>query len=103
MARKFYQLQSSNIERISFDLDSRQLFVVFARTGKCYAYKGVPAAVILQLLWADSPGSVFHRSIRDVFPGAPVDEAPPSAKPLAKGGKVALGRTVTVQKRKVKS
>ena len=61
---------SSSISKIKFDHFSRILNVTF-KTGKTYAYLGVPADLVDKMLEikeaGDSAGKFFHKNIRSEF------------------------------------
>ena len=56
-------VQSSSIEAIGYDSDTRELFVRFVG-GKVYAYLDVDEQVFQQLLMANSKGSYVNREIK---------------------------------------
>jgi hypothetical protein len=57
---------SSNISRVGYDADAKQLTVHFKGGGR-YSYAGVPDEVYKALLAADSKGGYFHTHIRGEF------------------------------------
>lgn len=50
---------SQNIKRISYNVDSEQMFVEFSASGN-YLYSNVPPHVFGAIVIADSVGSVFN-------------------------------------------
>lgn len=56
-------VQSSNIEAIGHDADSKILTVRF-RNGSTYAYQNVESDIFLKILDAPSVGSAFHSLIK---------------------------------------
>jgi len=61
-------VQSSAIEKVSYDPDAQTLFATFRDSGRTYAYDGVPEEVYDSLLFSDSLGAYFNTHIRDCFP-----------------------------------
>ena len=61
-------VSSSQIAAVGYDPTARRLVVRFrgygGRPGAVYSYSGVPAEVAAGLVGAASPGSYFHRHIR---------------------------------------
>jgi hypothetical protein len=59
---------SSQIAAVGYDPIARQLVVRFHGSGPrpeaIYSYAGVPAQIAAELIGAESPGSYFHRHIR---------------------------------------
>lgn len=60
-------VSSSAIRRISYDACTATLFVMFT-SGRLYAYRGVPKAVVDELLGAPSHGAAFNALVRDRYP-----------------------------------
>ncbi|WP_420138822.1 KTSC domain-containing protein [Sphingomonas sp.] len=58
---------SSVIRTFHYDPAEKALIVTF-RTGKRYAYSGVPAEVVSALRSAASLGTFFNAAIRDHYP-----------------------------------
>ena len=59
-------VDSSNIEAIGYDDDSRELHVRFL-TGETYLYSEVPREVFDAMLDAPSKGSFLNRQIKGVY------------------------------------
>ena len=59
-------LASSNLSACSYDADERVLQIRF-RSGRTYGYKDVPEDTYEGLKQADSPGSYFNSTIKNVF------------------------------------
>lgn len=57
------KLESSAIQEVIYDENSRLLTVVFHHGG-AYDYPDVPKEKVLGLIHADSCGKYFHREIR---------------------------------------
>jgi len=68
-------MPSSVIARFAYHPDDHRLEVWF-RTGRCYAYHNVPAAVAAALERAPSKGSYFNAHIRDAFESTRIDRPP---------------------------
>lgn len=63
---KWQELQSSNLRRCSYDIETEVLSIQF-HSGKVYTYEGVPVSVYNGLIEASSPGQYFNREIKDVY------------------------------------
>lgn len=63
MAPEMEYVDSSNIESVGYDGDTRELHVSFV-TGKLYIYAEVPEETYAELLSADSKGSYLNREIK---------------------------------------
>ena len=61
---KKYQIESSNIESIGYDVQEKKLVVTF-KGGKSYQYNSITPATVCNLIFADSVGKVFHHTIKD--------------------------------------
>ena len=59
---------SSQIAAVGYDPIARQLVIRFhgcgSRPEAIYSYAGVPARIAAELIGAESPGTYFHRHIR---------------------------------------
>ncbi len=64
---EMHEVDSSNIESVGYQSSSEELHVRF-RSGRTYAYTGVPENVFLELLSAPSKGSYFNRVIKPSYP-----------------------------------
>jgi hypothetical protein len=60
------QLDSSNLKRCSYDIETETLQIQF-HSGKVYTYQGVPASVYNGLLEASSPGQYFNSNIKGIY------------------------------------
>jgi KTSC domain len=69
----FTPVVSSNISGVAFDTKDKSLYIKF-KTGSIYKYSDVEFCEDLHddLIDAASPGSFFHSSIRDVYPGSQI-------------------------------
>jgi hypothetical protein len=63
---KWQELQSSNLRRCSYDIETGMLQIQF-NSGKTYTYQEVPASVYNGLLEASSPGQFFNQNIKGVY------------------------------------
>ena len=63
---EWQQLESSNLKRCSYDIETETLRIQF-NSGKVYTYDGVPASVYNGLLEASSPGQYFNSNIKGVY------------------------------------
>ena len=61
-------VDSSNLESIGHDADTRTLYVRFLSTGRIYAYFNVDREVFEKLQRAESKGGYFNSMIRGAFP-----------------------------------
>lgn len=60
-------VESSMIEAVGYDPDSKELEVAF-NSGEIYRYADVPRAIYEGLLAADSKGQFMHAHVIDTFP-----------------------------------
>jgi hypothetical protein len=60
-------VQSSALERVSYDDKAHTLRATFRESGRTYVYEDVPQAIYDRLLFADSMGSYFNAHVRDRF------------------------------------
>jgi hypothetical protein len=60
-------VQSSALERVTYDDAARTLRATFRESGRTYVYEDVPQAIYDRLLFADSMGSYFNTYVRDHF------------------------------------
>jgi KTSC domain len=58
---------STLIRSVGYDLDNSILEVEFVESGRVYTYYDVPLSVFSELLDAESIGSYFNESIRDLY------------------------------------
>ena len=58
--------ESSNIARIGYDNDNKELRVDF-KAGGSYLYSNVPSQLYENMVKAPSKGKFFHSSIKNVF------------------------------------
>ncbi|HET7085012.1 MAG TPA: KTSC domain-containing protein [Rhizomicrobium sp.] len=68
-------VQSSAIERVSYDEDAHTLCATFRASHRTYVYEGVPVEIYDGLIFADSLGRYFNTHIRDHFPHHEVQRA----------------------------
>lgn len=59
-------VESSNIESVGYDVESRELEVEF-KTGAVYSYSDVPPEVAEGLLNAESVGRYFAAHVKGVY------------------------------------
>lgn len=57
-------VDSSNVESIGYDPDTRELHVSFVSTGLIYVYYDVDEWVFDELMQADSKGSYLNRNVK---------------------------------------
>jgi len=60
------KVESSNIESIGYDEESKTLIVEF-KSGSTYSYIGVPSIVFKKMLESDSKGKFLNNNIKPVF------------------------------------
>jgi hypothetical protein len=60
-------VQSSALERVTYDDAAHTLRATFRETGRTYVYEDVPQAIYDRLLFADSMGRYFNAHVRDRF------------------------------------
>lgn len=65
----YFPVNSSHIKEVGYE--NGTMHVRF-RTGDLYRYENVGPKIYSGLLKAPSPGSFFHRFVRDRFPGQQV-------------------------------
>lgn len=58
---------SSNIGKVGYDREAREMVVEF-RNGGSYAYAGVDPTTAADLASASSPGQFFHLHVRNRYP-----------------------------------
>lgn len=64
---KLVRVESSSIDSVGYDPDSRRLFVRFVESGNAYVYSNVPKRVFDELLASNSKGRYFNEQIRGAF------------------------------------
>ena len=62
-----HYVDSSNIEAIGYDEDSRELHVRFLKSGDTYVYHEIEAGVFEEMMQADSKGSYLNRRIKGTY------------------------------------
>ena len=67
---------STNLTSVGYDRTTTTLEIEF-RGGAVYLYRGVPHAIYLRLMSADSKGRYFAQQIRGRFPFQRVPETKP--------------------------
>lgn len=60
-------VNSSAMTHVHYDEDAAELDITFIG-GKIYRYVGVPLAIYVDLLEAESKGTFFNEHIKEVFP-----------------------------------
>ena len=60
-------VQSSALERVSYDEEAHTLCATFRETRRTYVYEDVPQEIYDALIFADSLGRYFNSHIRDQF------------------------------------
>jgi len=60
------KVESSNVESIGYDEDSKTLIVEF-KSGSTYSYNGVPSIVYKKMLESESKGKFLNNNIKPVF------------------------------------
>ncbi len=60
-------VNSSAMRYVHYDEDTAELDITFAG-GRIYRYVGVPLAIYVGLLEAESKGTFFNEHIKEVFP-----------------------------------
>lgn len=66
MGREYHYVKSSNIQGVSYDVDSQTLYVQF-NNGSEYSYAGVPQEEYDSLIEAPSPGSYLNDNIKGQY------------------------------------
>jgi hypothetical protein len=61
------ELTSSNIASADYDDETGEMTVTF-KSGQTYSYRA-PKTVFDALVSSPSPGSFFHRNIKNIYPG----------------------------------
>ena len=61
-------IDSSLIRSIGYDFPNSLLEVELLPSGRVYRYFDVPLSIYNELMAADSKGSYFNESIRDLYP-----------------------------------
>jgi hypothetical protein len=61
-------VQSSALERVSYDKAAHTLRATFRNCGRTYVYDGVPQEIYDGLILAESLGNYFNCHIRGRFP-----------------------------------
>jgi hypothetical protein len=69
---KMTPVDSSSIDELGYDKDSKTLRILFKSSGQLWDYDEVPESVYAKLLKAPSVGKEFNSSIRGVFYGRKV-------------------------------
>lgn len=57
-------LNSSAIDSVEYDPESRTLTIVFTSSSRAYTYHGVPEGIYWGLVVSSSPGTYFNDHIR---------------------------------------
>lgn len=61
------RVESSSIDSVGYDPDTRRLFVRFLESGNAYVYSEVPERVFNDLLASNSKGRYFNEMIKGAF------------------------------------
>lgn len=61
------RVESSSIDSVGYDPDTRRLFVRFLESGIAYVYAEVPERVFNELLASNSKGRYFNDEIKGAF------------------------------------
>lgn len=95
-------IDSSSIRSLGYDFASSRLEVEFAESGKVYEYHDVPYSVYTELLEAESKGTYFNESIKDLYPFRELEPAEvrwpfdePEATPVVAARAVLRGQAAT--------
>jgi hypothetical protein len=67
-------VDSSLIRSIGYDFPNSVLEVEMIPSGRVYLYYDVPLSVYSELMAAESKGSYFNESIRDLYPYEEVEQ-----------------------------
>lgn len=67
MMPEMQTVDSTNIEAIGYDPDSRELHVRFVQSGDTYAYYNVDKWVFNEFIAADSKGQYLNANIKGVY------------------------------------
>ena len=60
------QVESSNVDEVSYEAATKTMFVRFKKSGT-YAYYDVPRTIYTGLVNASSVGSYFHQNVKNAF------------------------------------
>lgn len=66
MATKAFYPNSSLIDEVRYDMESKKLTIIFGNGGE-YEYDSVPYPIYLGLKGAPSTGSYFHSHVKNKF------------------------------------
>ena len=64
---EMHYVDSSNIEAIGYEPDSRRLYVRFLKSGETYVYDEVEEWVFDEMMQAPSKGSYLNRQIKGSY------------------------------------
>ena len=64
---EMYYVDSSNIEAIGYDSESRELHVRFLKSAETYVYYDVEECVFQDFLQADSKGVYLHANVKEHY------------------------------------
>jgi hypothetical protein len=67
-------VDSSLIRSIGYDFPNSMLEVELIPSGRVYLYYDVPLSIYAELMAAESNGSYFNESIRDLYPYEEVEQ-----------------------------
>jgi hypothetical protein len=70
---KMFSVESSNIKSIGYNIDKRELHVVFLQSNAQYKYTEVPKDVFTDLLLADSHGKYLNKHVKGTYNYEKVD------------------------------
>jgi hypothetical protein len=67
-------VDSSMIRSVGYDFPNSRLVVELHPSGRAYLYYDVPLSIYAELMAAESKGSYFNESIRDLYPYQEVEQ-----------------------------
>ena len=68
-------VDSSNIESIGYDPETRELYVSFVNTGRTYVYYNVDQWIFDEFIQADSKGAYLNQNIKGIYEYSPLQYA----------------------------
>ena len=64
---KLVRVESSSIDSVGYDPDTRRLFVRFVESGNAYVYADVAESVFNEFLASSSKGRFFNDEVKGVY------------------------------------
>ena len=61
------RVESSSIETVSYDHETRRLYLRFTGSGKAYVYYDVPSSIFDELMRAESKGGFVNTMIKGSY------------------------------------